>query len=144
MQVYSRQYLQEFQRCGDLTERWAGSWNVRRNTSNGGDAINIWQKPNKDDPFRLMGLGIEYIKTLIHVLKSSKGCRWSVGNFRCWWSILAIATLALEDEYFKSRSLYPNVDSILESFTEQESYCVYGCSIGRLPGWIAVERNAWK
>jgi hypothetical protein len=27
---------------------------------------------DKDDPFRLMGFGIEYIKTLIHVLKSSK------------------------------------------------------------------------
>jgi citrate synthase len=36
--------------------------------------------------------------------------------------ILAIAkkleALALEDEYFKSRSLYPNVDFYLESFIE--------------------------
>jgi citrate synthase len=41
---------------------------------NGGDADKYMAKAkDKDDPFRLMGLGIEY--TLIHVLKSSKGCR---------------------------------------------------------------------
>jgi citrate synthase len=43
---------------------------------NGGDADKYMAKAkDKDDPFRLMGLAIEYIKTLIHVLKSSKGCR---------------------------------------------------------------------
>jgi citrate synthase len=41
---------------------------------NGGDADKYMAKAkDKDDPFRLMA--IEYIKTLIHVLKSSKGCR---------------------------------------------------------------------
>jgi citrate synthase len=29
---------------------------------NGGMPINIWQAKDKDDPFRLMGLAIEYIK----------------------------------------------------------------------------------
>jgi citrate synthase len=40
---------------------------------NGGDADKYMAKAkDKDDPFRLMVLGIEYIKTLIHVLKSLK------------------------------------------------------------------------
>jgi citrate synthase len=78
---------------------------------------------DKDDPFRLMGLAIEYIKTLIHVLKSSKKAADEVlETLGVDDPILAIAkkleALALEDEYFKSRSLYPNVDFILESFIE--------------------------
>jgi citrate synthase len=70
-----------------------------------------------------MGLAIEYIKTLIHVLKSSKKAADEVlETLGVDDPILAIAkkleALALEDEYFKSRSLYPNVDFYPESFIE--------------------------
>jgi citrate synthase len=69
---------------------------------------------DKDDPFRLM-FGHRVYKTLIHVLKSSKKAADEVlETLGVDDPILAIAkkleALALEDEYFKSRSLYPNVD----------------------------------
>jgi citrate synthase len=61
-----------------------------------------------------MGLAIEYIKTLIHVLKSSKKAADEVletlGVDDPILAIKKLEALALEDEYFKSRSLYPNVD----------------------------------
>jgi citrate synthase len=64
--------------------------------------------------------------------------------------ILAIAkkleALALEDEYFKSRSLYPNVDfysGIIYRALEFLLICLrLMFAIGRLPGDCTVERNA--
>jgi hypothetical protein len=77
MQVYSRQYLQEFQHWGPLHggANQAVLEMLEEIHQNGGDADKYMAKAKEDDPFRLMGLAIEYIKTLIHVLKSSKGCR---------------------------------------------------------------------
>jgi citrate synthase len=49
---------------------------------NGGMDKYMAKAKDKDDPFRLMGLAIEYIKTLIHVLKSKKAAD-EVRNFRC-------------------------------------------------------------
>jgi citrate synthase len=62
--------------------------------------------------------------------------------------ILAIAkkleALALEDEYFKSRSLYPNVDFysgiIYRALGIPTDMFTVMFAIGRLPGWIAQ----WK
>jgi hypothetical protein len=78
MQVYSRQYLQEFQHCGDLYggANQAVLEMLEEIHQNGGDADKYMAKAkDKDDPFRLMGFGHRVYKTLIHVLKSSKGCR---------------------------------------------------------------------
>jgi citrate synthase len=59
---------------------------------NGGDADKYMAKAkDKDDPFRLMGLGIEYIKTLIHVLKSSKAADEVLETLGVDDPILAIA-----------------------------------------------------
>jgi citrate synthase len=61
--------------------------------------------------------------------------------------LLAIAkkeALALEDEYFKSRSLYPNVDFysgiIYRALGIPTDMFTVMFAIGRLPGWIAQ----WK
>jgi citrate synthase len=64
--------------------------------------------------------------------------------------ILAIAkkleALALEDEYFKSRSLYPNVDFysgiIYRALGIPTDMFTVMFAIGRLPGGLPVERNA--
>jgi citrate synthase len=85
MQVYSRQYLQEFQHFGDLyTEANQAVLEMLEEIhQNGGDIDKYMAKAkDKDDPFRLMVLVIEYIKTLIHVLKSSKKAA-DFRNFRC-------------------------------------------------------------
>jgi hypothetical protein len=59
-----------------------------------------------------MGLAIEYIKTLIHVLKSSADeVLETLGVDDPDLACKKLEALALEDEYFKSRSLYPNVFS---------------------------------
>jgi citrate synthase len=62
--------------------------------------------------------------------------------------ILAIAkkleALALEDEYFKSRSLYPNVDfsGIIYRALGIPTDMFTVMFAGRLPGGLPVERNA--
>jgi citrate synthase len=55
-----------------------------------------------------------------------------------------LEALALEDEYFKSRSLYPNVDFysgiIYRALGIPTDMFTVMFAIGRLPGWIAQ----WK
>jgi citrate synthase len=62
MRVYSRQYLQEFQRCRDLYggANQAVLEMLEEIHQNNGDTDIIWQKPKvlKNDPFRLMGLAL--------------------------------------------------------------------------------------
>jgi citrate synthase len=73
MQVYSRQYLQEFPLWGPLHggANQAVLEMLEEIHQNGGDADKYMAKAkDKDDPFRLMGFGHRVYKTLIHVLKS--------------------------------------------------------------------------
>jgi citrate synthase len=81
------------------------------------------------------------------VLKLSKAADEVLETLGVDDPILAIAkkleALALEDEYFKSRSLYPNVDfysGIIYRALEFLLICLLMFAIGRLPGWIAQ----WK
>ena len=116
----------------------------------GGDADKYLNKAkDKNDPFRLMGFGHRVYKNFDPRAKIIKKAADEVlATLGVDDPILAIAkkleASALEDEYFKSRNLYPNVD-----FYSGIIYRAMGIpvemftvlfAIGRLPGWIAQ----WK
>jgi len=117
---------------------------------NGGDVAKfVLKAKDKDDSFRLMGFGHRVYKnfdpraTIIKKAADDVLTALDVHD-----PLLDIAKqlekVALEDEYFKSRNLYPNVD-----FYSGIIYRAMGIpvemftvlfAIGRLPGWIAQ----WK
>jgi citrate synthase len=117
---------------------------------NGGDVAKfVLKAKDKDDAFRLMGFGHRVYKnfdpraTIIKQAADDVLTALGVDD-----PLLDIAKqlekVALEDEYFKSRNLYPNVD-----FYSGIIYRAMGIpvemftvlfAIGRLPGWIAQ----WK
>jgi citrate synthase len=117
---------------------------------NGGDADKYMEKAkDKDDPFRLMGFGHRVYKNFDPRAKIIKKAADEVlETLGVDDPILAIAkkleALALEDEYFKSRSLYPNVDFysgiIYRALGIPTDMFTVMFAIGRLPGWIAQ----WK
>ena len=117
---------------------------------NGGDADKYMAKAkDKDDPFRLMGFGHRVYKNFDPRAKIIKKAADEVlETLGIDDPILAIAkkleALALEDEYFKSRSLYPNVDFysgiIYRALGIPTDMFTVMFAIGRLPGWIAQ----WK
>jgi len=113
---------------------------------------------DKDDPFRLMGFGHRVYKNYDPRAKIIKGaCDQVFEDLQIEDPLLDIAKklekVALEDEYFVKRSLYPNVD-----FYSGILYRAMGIpvnmftvifAIGRLPGWIAHWRESsqdpeWK
>ena len=118
--------------------------------STGGDADKYLAKAkDKNDPFRLMGFGHRVYKNFdprAKIIKKAADevlCTLGVHD-----PILAIAKKleesALEDEYFKSRNLYPNVDFysgiIYRALGIPTDMFTVMFAIGRLPGWIAQ----WK
>ena len=117
---------------------------------NGGDVAKfVLKAKDKDDPFRLMGFGHRVYKNFDPRATIIKKAADDVLNSLVVDDpLLDIAKqlekVALEDEYFKSRNLYPNVD-----FYSGIIYRAMGIpvemftvlfAIGRLPGWIAQ----WK
>jgi citrate synthase len=118
--------------------------------STGGDADKYLAKAkDKNDPFRLMGFGHRVYKNFDPRAKIIKKAADEVlGTLGVNDPILAIAKkleeLALEDEYFKSRNLYPNVDFysgiIYRALGIPTDMFTVMFAIGRLPGWIAQ----WK
>lgn len=117
---------------------------------NGGDVAKfVLKAKDKDDPFRLMGFGHRVYKNFdprATIIK--KAADDVLGALGVDDPLLDIAKqlekVALEDEYFKARNLYPNVD-----FYSGIIYRAMGIpvemftvlfAIGRLPGWIAQ----WK
>ncbi len=118
--------------------------------ANGGDADKYMAKAkDKDDPFRLMGFGHRVYKNFdprARIIK--KAADEVLRTLGVDDPILAIAKKledsALEDEYFKSRSLYPNVDFysgiIYRALGIPTDMFTVMFAIGRLPGWIAQ----WK
>ena len=117
---------------------------------NGGDAdVYMAKAKDKNDPFRLMGFGHRVYKNFDPRAKIIKKAADEVlETLGVDDPILAIAKkleeLALEDEYFKSRSLYPNVDFysgiIYRALGIPTDMFTVMFAIGRLPGWIAQ----WK
>lgn len=117
---------------------------------NGGDADKYMAKAkDKNDPFRLMGFGHRVYKNFDPRAKIiKKAANEVLATLGVDDPILAIAKkleeAALEDEYFKSRNLYPNVDFysgiIYRALGIPTDMFTVMFAIGRLPGWIAQ----WK
>ncbi|GGB71785.1 citrate synthase [Flavobacterium suaedae] len=118
--------------------------------NNGGDVEKyIAKAKDKDDSFRLMGFGHRVYKNFDPRAKIIKKAADDVlGALGVEDPILDIAKkleqAALEDEYFKSRNLYPNVDFysgiIYRAMGIPTQMFTVLFAIGRLPGWIAQ----WK
>ncbi len=100
----------------------------------------------KDDPFRLMGFGHRVYKNFdprAKVLK--KICNELIDEIGINSELVEIAhkveKIALKDEYFVKRGLYPNVDFysglILEALKIPIDMFAVMFVIGRTPGWIA-------
>src|SRR5690606_2481482 len=101
---------------------------------------------DKEDPFRLMGFGHRVYKNFdprARIIK--KAADEVLATLGVDDPVLAIAKkleiAALADEYFKSRSLYPNVDFysgiIYRALGIPTDMFTVMFAIGRLPGWIA-------
>ena len=109
----------------------------------------ILKAKDKEDPFRLMGFGHRVYKNFdprANIIK--KTCDEVLEKLGISDPLLEIAKklekVALEDEYFKSRNLYPNVDFysgiIYKAIGIPTEMCTVMFALGRLPGWIAQ----WK
>jgi citrate synthase len=117
---------------------------------NGGDVAKfVLKAKDKDDPFRLMGFGHRVYKNFDPRAKIIKKAADDVlSTLGIEDPILDIAKqlekVALEDEYFKARNLYPNVDFysgiIYRALGIPVDMFTVMFAIGRLPGWIAQ----WK
>jgi len=118
--------------------------------NNGGDVAKfVLKAKDKDDPFRLMGFGHRVYKNFdpraTIIKKAADDVLNALGVDDPLLDIAKqLEKVALEDDYFKSRNLYPNVD-----FYSGIIYRAMGIpvgmftvlfAIGRLPGWIAQ----WK
>ncbi|MDR7372381.1 citrate synthase [Flavobacterium aquidurense] len=116
----------------------------------GGDTDKFLAKAkDKNDPFRLMGFGHRVYKNFDPRAKIiKKAAKEVLETLGVNDPILEIAkkleAAALEDEYFKSRNLYPNVDFysgiIYRALGIPTDMFTVMFAIGRLPGWIAQ----WK
>ncbi|WJS95185.1 citrate synthase [Flavobacterium johnsoniae] len=116
----------------------------------GGDTDKFLAKAkDKNDPFRLMGFGHRVYKNFdprARIIK--KAATEVLETLGVEDPILDIARklekAALEDDYFKSRNLYPNVDFysgiIYRALGIPTDMFTVMFAIGRLPGWIAQ----WK
>ena len=118
--------------------------------ANGGDTDAYLAKAkDKNDPFRLMGFGHRVYKNFDPRAKIiKKAANEVLATLGVDDPILEIAkkleAAALEDEYFKARNLYPNVDFysgiIYRALGIPTDMFTVMFAIGRLPGWIAQ----WK
>ncbi len=106
----------------------------------------IARAKDKNDPFRLMGFGHRVYKNFdprAKVLKSM--CDKLFDEIGINSELLKIAKkveeIALNDEYFISRNLYPNVDFysglILKALSIPNDMFAVIFVIGRIPGWIS-------
>jgi citrate synthase len=118
---------------------------------NDGGNVDKWvaKAKDKEDPFRLMGFGHRVYKNFdprANIIK--KACDDVLEKLNINDPLLAIAKklekVALEDEYFKARNLYPNVDFysgiIYKALGIPTEMFTVMFALGRLPGWIAQ----WK
>ena len=118
--------------------------------ANGGDIATYVEKAkDKNDPFRLMGFGHRVYKNFdprARIIK--KAADDVLGKLGIHDPILDLAKqleeVALNDEYFVERSLYPNVDFysgiIYRALGIPTDMFTVMFAMGRLPGWIAQ----WK
>jgi citrate synthase len=119
--------------------------------NNDGGNVDKWvnKAKDKEDPFRLMGFGHRVYKNFDPRAKIIKvACDEVLEKLGVNDPLLEIAKklekYALEDEYFKARNLYPNVDFysgiIYKALGIPTEMFTVMFALGRLPGWIAQ----WK
>jgi len=120
-----------------------------------GDAKNIpkyvKKAKDKDDPFRLMGFGhrvyknfdprATIIREMCHKVLAQNGQK----DTPLFDLALTLEEMALKDEYFIEKNLYPNVDFysgvIYRAIGIPNQMFTVLFAIGRLPGWIAHWRE---
>jgi citrate synthase len=115
--------------------------------ADGGDVNKVVERAkDKNDPFRLMGVGHRVYKSYDPRAKVAKQmCKEVLEKLGVQDPLLELAQeleeAVLADEYFQSRNLYPNID-----FYTGLTYRAMGIptnmftvmfAIGRIPGWIA-------
>ena len=118
--------------------------------ADGGDVSKyIAKAKDKSDPFRLMGFGHRVYKNFdpraTIIKKAADDVLKELGvNDPVLDIAMELEQVALNDEYFKSRGLYPNVDFysgiIYRALGIPTDMFTVMFAIGRLPGWIAQ----WK
>jgi citrate synthase len=117
-----------------------------------GDDIDtvVKRAKDKEDPFRLMGFGHRVYKNFdprAQILKATaEDVLHGLGiNDPLLDVAIQLEQVALEDEYFVSRKLYPNVDFysgiIYRAMGFQTDMFTVLFALGRLPGWIAQWRE---
>ncbi|MDR7328791.1 citrate synthase [Corynebacterium guangdongense] len=119
--------------------------------NHGGDATEFMDKvKNKVDGVRLMGFGhrvyknydprAALVKELAHEVLEHLGV-----NDELLELAMKLEEIALQDDYFVSRKLYPNVDFytglIYRAMGFPTDFFTVLFAIGRLPGWIAHYRE---
>ena len=119
--------------------------------ADGGDTAKYINKAkDKNDPFRLMGFGHRVYKNFDPRAKIiKKSAEEVLGDLGIEDPVLDIAkglaSVALEDEYFVKRKLYPNVDFysgiIYRALGIPTEMFTVMFALGRLPGWIAQWRE---
>ncbi len=117
----------------------------------GGDTTKyIAKAKDKNDPFRLMGFGHRVYKNFDPRAKIiKKSAEEVLGDLGIEDPVLDIAKglseVALKDEYFVQRKLYPNVDFysgiIYRALGIPTDMFTVMFALGRLPGWIAQWRE---
>ncbi|MCB9360026.1 MAG: citrate synthase [Flavobacteriales bacterium] len=115
--------------------------------ADGGDVAKFIAKAkDKDDPFRLMGFGHRVYKNFDPrariIKKAADDVLAALGvNDPILDIAKTLEKAALEDEYFKARNLYPNVDFysgiIYRALGIPTEMFTVMFAVGRLPGWIA-------
>jgi citrate synthase len=118
--------------------------------NDGGDYNKFIEKAkDKDDPFRLMGFGHRVYKNFDPRAKIiKKACDTILEKLNVQDQLLDIAKgleeVALKDEYFVKRNLYPNVDFysgiIYKALGIPTNMFTAMFVLGRLPGWL----SQWK
>jgi citrate synthase len=107
----------------------------------------ILRAKDKDDPFRLMGFGHRVYKnfdpraTVMREICNEVLDELGVEDDPLFRIARKLEKIALEDDYFIERKLYPNVDFysgiILKAIGIPTSMFTVIFSTGRTPGWIA-------
>lgn len=120
---------------------------------NGGDFSRYVERAkDPKDPFRLAGFGHRVYKTYdprCRIIK--KACDEVLEELKFVDPLLDIAKeleeVALKDDYFTERNLYPNVDFysgiIYRAIGIPTNMFTVMFALGRLPGWIAHWKEMW-
>jgi len=110
----------------------------------------IEKAKDKNDPFRLMGFGHRVYKNFDPrakiIKKSSDAVLNELGiNDPLLEYAKELEEVALNDDYFKSRNLYPNVDFysgiIYKAIGFPTEMFTVLFALGRMPGWVAQWRE---